>query len=191
MIRVGGGYATLEDHIRQVGPFECIKIYKLMKGNDQKKEKPMSYKEAVMFYLSKHKTPDRIVKQFLSTEDEESMRLFENAINILKDKQEQVKKKYENEQNARRNSALGSSIGGKGSPRGINAFGSPRGSITSSSPRGSVTGKGPRSPKIPSAKGTVAIPRAASPRSGGGQSLGGTKTAKSTIGSGRGSPRNL
>lgn len=32
MIRVGGGYATLEDHIRQVGPFECIKIYKTMKN---------------------------------------------------------------------------------------------------------------------------------------------------------------
>ena len=38
MIRVGGGFATLEDHIRQVGPFECIKIYKLMKGNPDKNE---------------------------------------------------------------------------------------------------------------------------------------------------------
>ena len=31
-VRVGGGYATIEDHIKQVGPFECIKIYKIMKG---------------------------------------------------------------------------------------------------------------------------------------------------------------
>ena len=33
MVRVGGGFATLADHIHQVGPFECIKIYKLMKGH--------------------------------------------------------------------------------------------------------------------------------------------------------------
>mgnify|MGYP000267071532 CR=1 FL=1 len=51
MIRVGGGFATLEDHIRQVGPFECIKIYKLMKGNPDKGELPMSFKEAVAYYL--------------------------------------------------------------------------------------------------------------------------------------------
>ena len=51
MIRVGGGFATLEDHIRQVGPFECIKIYKLMKGNHDKEELPMSFKEAVAYYL--------------------------------------------------------------------------------------------------------------------------------------------
>lgn len=36
MLRVGGGFASLEDHIRQVGPFECIKIYKLMKGDENK-----------------------------------------------------------------------------------------------------------------------------------------------------------
>lgn len=34
MIRVGGGFATLEEHIKQVGRFECIKIYKLMKSGD-------------------------------------------------------------------------------------------------------------------------------------------------------------
>ena len=62
MIRVGGGFATLEEHIRQVGPFECIKIYKLMKGNPEKKEPPMGFKEAVAFYLKRLKTIDRIVK---------------------------------------------------------------------------------------------------------------------------------
>ena len=62
MIRVGGGFATLEDHIRQVGPFECIKIYKLMKGNPDKKEDPMSFKDAVAFYLRRLKCVDRILK---------------------------------------------------------------------------------------------------------------------------------
>ena len=51
MIRVGGGFATLEDHIRQVGPFECIKIYKLMKGSE--KQEPMGFVDAVVFYLKK------------------------------------------------------------------------------------------------------------------------------------------
>ena len=32
MVRVGGGFSTLEEHIKQIGPFECIKIYKLMNG---------------------------------------------------------------------------------------------------------------------------------------------------------------
>ena len=51
MLRVGGGYATLEEHLRQVGPFECIKIYKLMKGNKLKKQEPMTFKNAVIYYL--------------------------------------------------------------------------------------------------------------------------------------------
>ncbi len=34
MIRVGGGYETLENHINHIGHFECIKIYKLMKTGD-------------------------------------------------------------------------------------------------------------------------------------------------------------
>ena len=71
MIRVGGGFATLEEHIRQVGPFECIKIYKLMKGNPEKKEPTRTYKEAVAFYLEKLKTVDRIVKQWMNTEDDQ------------------------------------------------------------------------------------------------------------------------
>ena len=36
MIRVGGGYSKLEEYIKQNGPFECIKIYKLMKGDENK-----------------------------------------------------------------------------------------------------------------------------------------------------------
>ena len=47
MVRVGGGFATIEEHIRQIGPFECIKIYKLMKGNSGKnsslEQEPMTF----------------------------------------------------------------------------------------------------------------------------------------------------
>ena len=49
MLRVGGGYATFEQYIHQVGPFECIKIYKLMKNDG------LSFKESVIFFLRKLK----------------------------------------------------------------------------------------------------------------------------------------
>ena len=70
MIRVGGGYATLEEHLRQVGPFECIKIYKLMKGNRLKKQEPMTFKNAVIYYLKRLKATDQIVKMYLNQDDE-------------------------------------------------------------------------------------------------------------------------
>ena len=31
LVRVGGGFASLEEHAKQVGPFECIKIFKKIK----------------------------------------------------------------------------------------------------------------------------------------------------------------
>ena len=94
MVRVGGGFATIEEHIRQVGPFECIKIYKLMKGNPDKNEEPMTFKEAVVFYLNKHKTTDRIIKQYMNTDDDEQMGLFAAAIEYLKQRQEEVAKAH-------------------------------------------------------------------------------------------------
>ena len=65
MLRVGGGFATLVDYIKQNGPFECIKIYKLMKGNPAKNQAPMNYTNAVEFYLKKHKTADKIIKKYM------------------------------------------------------------------------------------------------------------------------------
>lgn len=54
MIRVGGGFATLDAHIKQVGPFECIKIYKTMKNGDEKTGEPgMSFHDTVVFYLKR------------------------------------------------------------------------------------------------------------------------------------------
>ena len=180
MIRVGGGFATLEDHIRQVGPFECIKIYKLMKGNLERKEEPRSFKDSVAYYLNRLKSPDKIVKQWLANDDDQQIDLFENAIENLKDKQDQAAQKFTSDQRGRRGSlrkplhdgksnqaslntsrqsprsgpGAGSASGSKGaSPRG-----SPRQSMaTAASPRGSVAGA-----KI----GGAASPRPGSPRLG-------------------------
>ena len=69
MVRVGGGFATIEDHIKQIGPFECIKIYKIMKGTDS--IEPMHYKDAVAYYLKRCKASDKIIKEYIATEDGE------------------------------------------------------------------------------------------------------------------------
>ena len=65
MLRVGGGYATFEDYIKQVGPFECIKIYKLMKNDN------LTFKEAVVFFLNKLKVLANIVKEYKKVSDED------------------------------------------------------------------------------------------------------------------------
>ena len=80
MVRVGGGFATIEEHIRQVGPFECIKIHKLMKGNPERNQEPMGFKDAVNSCLVKHKATERIIKGYLKSDDDDQQRLFEAAI---------------------------------------------------------------------------------------------------------------
>ena len=76
MIRVGGGYATLHAHIRQVGSFECIKIYKTMKNGDDKKvatsdTMAMSFREAVVYFMKRLKVSDRIVQKYSAADDDE------------------------------------------------------------------------------------------------------------------------
>ena len=44
LVRVGGGFASLEEHAKQVGPFECIKIWK--KINELKTSNVSKGKEA-------------------------------------------------------------------------------------------------------------------------------------------------
>ena len=65
MVRVGGGYMTLQEHIRQVGPFECIKIYKHMKSEEAKStestDKIKLFRQAVIHFLNKHKTSKRMI----------------------------------------------------------------------------------------------------------------------------------
>lgn len=86
MVRVGGGFTTLEDYIKQNGPFECIKIYKLMKGDEVRKTLPMSFKDAVTTYLKKLKAVDKVIKSYLNVRDDEQLALFESAIGYLKEK---------------------------------------------------------------------------------------------------------
>ena len=61
MIRVGGGYATLEEYLHQNAPFECIKIAMVMK------DKKYTFKEAVKYYLTKHKAGDKVIKDYMKT----------------------------------------------------------------------------------------------------------------------------
>ena len=98
MIRVGGGYSKLEEYIKQNGPFECIKIYKMMKGDEIKRIEGMTFKEAVYFYMKKLKAPDKILKQYMASSDQEQLGLFENAIEYLKMKQEEKNQKFSAEQ---------------------------------------------------------------------------------------------
>lgn len=150
-IRVGGGYVTLEEHIRQVGPFECIKIYKLMKGQPGKTD-GLEFKEAVVFYLTKHKAPDRILKNYLKVDDEDQLELFENAIVEMKKKQERASELFR-EQQQRRQSVKQpprKSIGAAGSPK--NASSSPKSGLN----KGRISPRvgSPRSPRLPGASST-------------------------------------
>ena len=77
-IRVGGGFATLEDYLKQNGPFECIKIAKVMR------DKNCSYKDAVAVYLDKHKASKAVVKEWLKGDDSNS-ELFERTIQRMRD----------------------------------------------------------------------------------------------------------
>ena len=80
MLRVGGGYATFEQYIHQVGPFECIKIYKLMKNEK------ISFKESVVFFLRKLKAMASVLSRYMETSEDDQADLFKSAIDYLKHK---------------------------------------------------------------------------------------------------------
>lgn len=40
----------------------------------------LSFKDAVVFYLNKHKTPDKIIANYIKTGDDDQIEVFENAI---------------------------------------------------------------------------------------------------------------
>jgi hypothetical protein len=79
-IRVGGGFATLEDFIKQNGPFECIKIFKVQR------DKGVNFIEAVKFYLEKHKTASNVIKEYMKNADEDQLEFFTKTIDCLKAK---------------------------------------------------------------------------------------------------------
>ena len=73
-----------------------------MKGNPTKNQEPMTFKNAVVFYLNKHKASDRIIKKYLKEDDDEQMGLFAAAIEYLRERQKEVSTRYDNEHNNRR-----------------------------------------------------------------------------------------
>ena len=87
-IRVGGGYSTLQEYLEQNGAFECIKIYKIMR------DQQCSFKQAVKFYLEKNKASKRVMTEYVASCDDNQLELFENAINLLKQKQDEVNRRY-------------------------------------------------------------------------------------------------
>merc|ERR1719458_1910094 len=113
MIRVGGGFATLEEYIRQNGPFECIKIYKRMRGDLKRGEEPVTFKDAVLGYMEKLKADEKCIRVYKNTNEEEMVNLFENSIEYLKAKQDEKGARFKEEQAHRRGTA-----GKSGSPRG-------------------------------------------------------------------------
>jgi len=76
MIRVGGGYATMEEYLRQNAPFECIKILKTMR------DKKCTFKKAVSYYLEKHNASKRVVQNWLKA-DSGNEDVFEQTVEKL------------------------------------------------------------------------------------------------------------
>ena len=91
VIRVGGGYATLEEYLKQNGPFECIKIAKHMR------DKKCDFKTAVEFYLNKHKAPKKVVQDWLKS-DTSHAEVFEKAIDKMMEAKEKRKNEFDHEQ---------------------------------------------------------------------------------------------
>jgi len=94
-IRVGGGYATLEEYLKQNAPFECIKIAKVMR------DKQCNYKDAVTFYLEKHKAAKNVMKEWLKGDDNNTA-LFDKTIQKMRDLQDEKNNQYKEEAAARR-----------------------------------------------------------------------------------------
>jgi hypothetical protein len=49
----------------------------------------MSFKEAVIFFANKLNAPESIVRQFYNADEEDTVGLFEEAINYLRQKQDE------------------------------------------------------------------------------------------------------
>jgi len=76
LIRVGGGYITLEEYITRNAPFECIKIHMHMK------EHKVSFKKAVTYYLENLDVSKRVVRNWLKVETG-NQKYFEKTIERL------------------------------------------------------------------------------------------------------------
>ena len=93
LVRVGGGYVTLEEHIEKVARYECLKINNLMK------KKQLDFKGAVCFYLDQCKASPKVKERFLKS-DNSTIEAFNATMKVLEKRQEQ------SEARMKRNTAL-------------------------------------------------------------------------------------
>ena len=115
LIRVGGGYATLEEYLRQNGPFECIKIAKVMR------DKECDFKAAVEFYLNKHKADKKVVADWLKAGGENT-ELFEKTIAKMRENQDAKKAGFDAAQTKRQGAAAANRASGMtGGNQNLNA----------------------------------------------------------------------
>ena len=49
----------------------------------------------MVFFLRKNKTPEKLVKQYEATPDDDLINLFYDAMESVEEKQEEARKKYE------------------------------------------------------------------------------------------------
>ena len=87
MVRVGGGFATLEEHIKQIGPFECIKIYKHIKTEEAKgissKTAKEMFEDAVVFFMKRLKASQESIEKYVTNSKSDTMELFGAIIDML------------------------------------------------------------------------------------------------------------
>lgn len=81
LVRVGGGYVTLEEHILKVARYECLKINQFMK------KMKLDFKNAVAAFLDKHKAHANVKKGFFASPSG-TVEAFNSTMKILEKRQE-------------------------------------------------------------------------------------------------------
>ena len=81
LVRVGGGYVTLDEHIQKVARYECLRINQLMK------KKNLDFKSAVNFYLDSHKVDPKVKASWLKS-DNATVQAFDSTMKVLEKRQE-------------------------------------------------------------------------------------------------------
>lgn len=81
IVRVGGGYCLLEEHIARVARVECLKINQLMNKNK------LDFKSAVCFFLDKNKADIKVKKAFLISENS-TIEAFNITMKIVEKRKE-------------------------------------------------------------------------------------------------------
>ena len=84
LIRVGGGFVTLEEYLNKNSLSENIKFSKVMKSQN------CSFKEAVKFYLEKHEAPEKVIQDYLKVEESNS-ELYEKTMAKIQEREDEKK----------------------------------------------------------------------------------------------------